>query len=116
MVAHGTIFEVSLLGGRVRVILLRGVVDVRNNGGEDRLPLAAPAVRLHPGERTQFVASEPPAPPRRAPPAESAWVSGMLSFDADRLGDAIAQANRYSKVRISLADPSLERGRVGVGL
>jgi transmembrane sensor len=31
----------------------------------------------------------------------------MLSFDADRLGDALAQANRYSATKISVADPRL---------
>ncbi len=112
VVAHGTIFDVSLVGGQVRVTLLRGVVDVRNNDGEDRLHAAAPAVRLHAGERTQFAANEPPALPRIAAPAESVWVSGMLSFDADSLGDAIAQANRYSEAQIRIADPSLDALKV----
>ena len=36
----------------------------------------------------------------------------MLSFDADRLDDAIAQANRYSAVKVSLADPTLDALRI----
>lgn len=107
VVARGTVFDVSLLGGRVGVTLLRGVVDVREAGAGTRRGPERPVVRLHPGQHTDFAASEPPAPPRPAPPAENGWVSGMLSFDAARLGDALSQANRYSAAKIRVADPTL---------
>lgn len=109
--ARGTIFDVSLLGGRVGVTLLRGVVDVREAGNAAR-GHQRPAVRLSPGQYTDFSPSEPPAPPQVAPRAENSWVSGMLSFDADRLGDALAQANRYSSAKISVADPALNDLRI----
>lgn len=108
VVARGTVFDVSLLDGRVGVTLLRGIVDVRETGRDERHAPRHSVVRLHPGQHTEFTATEPPAPPQAAPPAEGGWVSGMLSFDADRLGDALAQANRYSAAKISVADPTLE--------
>jgi transmembrane sensor len=103
--ARGTVFDVSLVGGKIGVTLLRGVVDVREDDGT-RQPRPS-LVRLLPGQHTVYAANEPPATPRIAAPAENSWVSGMLSFDADRLGDALTQANRYSTAKISVADPRL---------
>ena len=105
--ARGTIFDVSLLGDRVAVTLLRGIVDVRELDTPALSGPERPVVRLHPGQQTGFGASQPPAPPHAVSLAENRWISGMLSFDADPLGDALAQANRYSAAKISVADPTL---------
>jgi len=112
VVARGTIFDVSLIAGHVSVTLLRGVVDVHENGGDWTGPFGRTVVQLHQGQSTAFAASEPPTPPRIASPTENSWVSGMLSFDADRLGDVIAQANRYSIAKISVADPTLNELKI----
>lgn len=112
VVARGTIFDVSLIKSRVSVTLLRGVVDVRETAGSKTESSRTTVVRLHRGQSTVFTSSEPLNPPRIALPAESSWVSGMLSFDADRLGDVIAQANRYSITKISVADPTLNELKI----
>lgn len=112
IVARGTIFDVSLIKSRVSVTLLRGAVDVREKVGIKAKSSGALVVRLHQGQSTAFTASEPPISPRTVSRAESSWVSGMLSFDADRLGDVIAQANRYSITKISVADPTLNELKI----
>lgn len=112
VVARGTVFDVSLTEGHIRVTLLRGVVDVHENGSNRIGPPGGTVVQLHHGQSTAFATSAPPTPPRIAPPTESSWVSGMLSFDADRLGDVIAQANRYSVSNISVADPTLNELKI----
>ena len=45
----------------------------------------------------------------------TAWPEGMLQFDDQSLDAAIALANRYTKVRIRLADPELAGLRVTGG-
>lgn len=112
VVARGTVFDVSLIADHVGVTLLRGVVDVHKNGGDRTKPSETTVMQLHQGQSTAFAASGPPTPPRIAPPTENSWVSGMLSFDADRLGDVIAQANRYSIIQISVADPALNELKI----
>lgn len=112
VVARGTVFDVSLIAGHISVTLLRGVVDVHENGSNRIEPSGGTVVQLHHGQSTEFATSEPPTPPRVAPPTESSWVSGMLSFDADRLGDVLAQANRYSISKISVADPTLNELKI----
>jgi transmembrane sensor len=109
--ARGTVFDVSLLGRQVGVTLLRGVVDVQ--AGADRTKSGDRlAVRLHPGQYTDFSTSARPQPPQPALPAQADWVSGMLAFDRDRLGDALAEANRYSLTKIGLGDPALADRRI----
>jgi transmembrane sensor len=112
VVARGTVFDVSLIEGRISVTLLRGIVDVHENGQDKTGSPRGTVVQLHQGQSTLFAASEPPTPPRLAPTTESSWVSGMLSFDADRLGYVIAQANRYSVAKISVADPKLNELKI----
>jgi transmembrane sensor len=111
VVARGTIFDVSLLGGRISVTLLRGRVDVH-----EYAPRIADhrrtTVQLYPGQRIAFRPSDPIARPQPAVAGENAWVSGMLSFDAERLGDALAEANRYNATKISVADPALNNLRI----
>jgi transmembrane sensor len=104
--ARGTLFDVSLIGGHVGVTLLRGVVDVSRTDKGRRTNAAV--VRLQPGQHTDYATSEPPALPRVVASTESSWVSGFLAFDAERLGDALAQANRYSTAKIRVADPALD--------
>ncbi len=41
------------------------------------------------------------------------WRDGMLIFDNDRLGDIVAELNRYSTSRIVISDPSIRDLRLG---
>lgn len=104
--ARGTIFDVTVAGDRVKVVLLRGAVEVRDGRAQTDRPQPAIA-HLSPGQQISFAATEPLPSPRPAVTIEAQWTNGMLSFDGTRLADAIAQANRYSATRISLADPTL---------
>jgi transmembrane sensor len=109
--ALGTIFDVTLTGDRVQVTLLRGAVEVRETRMKDAG--AKPAVaRLSPGQQIAFGGAAPLAAPEPAAQANAQWTRGMLNFDRTRLADAIAEANRYSAVRISLADAALGDLRV----
>ncbi|PCD02251.1 hypothetical protein COC42_12425 [Sphingomonas spermidinifaciens] len=110
VIALGTVFDVGIEPGGVRVSLLRGSVDVRGvapAGG------VAAVTRLAPGECFTDVASRPKVV--RASPAVQQWVSGMLDFDGVPLGDVLEQTNRYSERKIRLGDPSLASARVTGG-
>ena len=108
--AHGTVFDVSLVDGRLSVALLRGSIDVRRGMGTAVAPAAS--TRLAPGQHLAFGAAAvspiPPPVPGRIPD----WTNGMLTFDGTRLGDAIAAANRYSTGKIAVAEPALADRRV----
>ena len=112
IVARGTLFDVGITDGRIRVTLLRGVVDVRNDGTTSN-PAEAPATkRLLPNQKMVFVASAPLPSPQPVVDADTQWAAGMLLFDRTRLADAIASANRYSTVKINIADPGLNDLRI----
>src|SRR3546814_13789299 len=38
-----------------------------------------------------------------------AWRKGLLVFNGQRLGDAAAEVNRYSDLRVTIDDPTLAR-------
>ena len=109
--ARGTIFDVAVLGDRVKVMLLRGAVDVRD--GHAHADKSQPAMaHLGPGQQVSFAAAEPLLIPRKASATDVQWPTGMLNFDRSRLADVIAEANRYSTARINLADPRLGDMRI----
>jgi transmembrane sensor len=108
--ALGTMFDVGIEPGGVRVSLLRGSVDVRGvapAGG------VAAVTRLAPGECFTDVARRPQVV--KASPGLQQWVSGMLDFDGVPLGDVLEQTNRYSARKIRLGDRSLATERVTGG-
>lgn len=118
VVALGTAFNVELLGGELRVTLVEGRVAVRAiaDGGALSLPgaqLPAGVKELKPGEQlTAFTGTA--ARVAAAPNLEAAtsWREGKLIFDDEPLGDALARVQRYSRVRIALADRKLNAIRV----
>lgn len=107
IVARGTVFDVSIADGRVKVTLLRGVVDVRNRDMRPGAGSARAAEQLRPGEKLAFVASAPLPSPQPAVDTDQQWTTGMLTFGGTRLADVIAEANRYSTAKIAIADPAL---------
>lgn len=109
VVAHGTVFDVRLEGEAVEVMLLEGRVEV------EQWENAAPArriVQLLPGDRA--VLHEVNAVPvvQGGWKQGASWTRGLIAADAMALGELVAEANRYSRRRISLADPALARLRV----
>lgn len=106
IVALGTVFDVGIAEGRVRVTLLRGIVEVRNTDVKSNAGPTQTARRLQPDQKISFVASAPLPPPQPAMKTDKQWTSGMLAFDETRLADAVAEANRYSTVKVVIADPA----------
>jgi transmembrane sensor len=46
------------------------------------------------------------------PERSTSWRHGQIIFDNTRLGDAVAELNRYSEAKIALADPALAELRL----
>lgn len=98
--AHGTIFDVELRPALVRVVLLRGSVEVRadpavaNSSGPGRM--------LAPGQAVVYAHGKAPSPPVAADPADTAWPDAMLSFDGTPLREAVAGFNRRNPVKLVL--------------
>ena len=101
----GTRFEVERHGEDVAVTLLSGAVNVS-------LPDAGEA-KLAPGQKARFGATGGIVVAQAEAVEDAArWTEGTLVFKQRRLGDLIAEVNRYSTVQIRLADRSLEDLRV----
>lgn len=105
VIATGTIFDVSLIGGRTDVVLLQGSVEVRTKDGRNKIG------RLKPGQKLIVAAAGPPER-RPATRTDSAWPTRMLQFDNTRLDEAAALANRYSQVQLKLGSDRIRALRV----
>ncbi|HKE47441.1 MAG TPA: FecR domain-containing protein [Rhodanobacteraceae bacterium] len=104
----GTRFEVERRGEDVAVTLMSGAVNVS-------LPEVAGAgeATLAPGQQARFGATGGIVVAETADIGTAArWTEGTLVFKERRLGDLIAEVNRYSTVQIRLADDSLADLRV----
>jgi transmembrane sensor len=112
IVALSSVFDVDIADERVRVILLRGTVEVRKTDVKSNAVLTQTVRRLQPNQTIVFVASAPLLSPQPAVEAEQRWASGMLAFDETRLADAVAEANRYSTGKIVIADPAVGELRI----
>ena len=98
IVAHGTVFDVTVDRAGVRVALLKGEVEVRKS--RTRLGANARSVVLQPGQQVTFASAKPISPISRAD--TQPWPSSMLAFDGVRLADAIAQFNSHNRRKIRL--------------
>jgi len=107
--ARGTLFDVAVSPGHAAVVtLMRGVVDVQPAAPPIwRSPAPKAPIRLAPGQRLAFEKSFAAPHLQAALAVESAWPNGRLVFHGEALSDALAQANRYSRQRITLAEASL---------
>ena len=105
VIARGTIFDVALDRAGVKVVLLRGAVDIRD--ARAKVSSAPPLARLVPGQvfADPPVAGAPSVTP--APAGRDAWVDGLLSFDGAPLGAVLEETNRYAAHKIRLGDPAL---------
>lgn len=118
--ATGTAFNVEIIGEEVLVTLLEGEVVVSNASAGRRatppviIDAAPPAAhKLKPGQ--QLLASTSQAPQivddvniQRT----NAWREGKVFLDGDSLSVAVARMNRYSRIRLSVADERLEALRI----
>jgi transmembrane sensor len=111
--ALGTEFDVHLSDQLFEVTLLEGRVTVtRDDHGHAPATVgkAKPApllAELRPGQ--QFVAVAKAVP--RVRPADVrrviSWRHGQIVFENERLEDAVAEMNRYSRRQVVLSDPRL---------
>jgi transmembrane sensor len=107
VIAHGTVFDVDVADSGVAVSLLEGSVEVRPQSVAVASRPSASTI-LKPGQHLVVAQGHVPQPLKAEEPR---WTSGMLSFEDVELGTVVASANRYSEVKILLADPATERLR-----
>jgi transmembrane sensor len=106
VLASGTLFDVELADAGATVSLLEGAAEVivRRPDGDER-------VSLQPGQRVAIARGDL----EEASPlvqAETKWTAGMLEFRGKPLREVIAEANRYSRTKIRLADREVGELRV----
>lgn len=104
--AAGTRFDVRSAADAVRVVLADGQVLVDPGNGRAVAHLKAP------GDSALVHANGTVATQRVDLEAVTSWTSGRLIFRQTPLAAAIAEANRYSLVRIELGDPALASEKV----
>lgn len=104
--ALGTQFQVRNEADQVTVTLLEGSVAIdRRETGE--------RVQLEPGDQAHFAIGKPGVSLRRIDAAlVTSWSTGRLRFRATPLREVLEEVNRYSTVKISVADPALSSTRI----
>jgi transmembrane sensor len=109
--AVGTQFDVYKTADKVTVTLIEGKVAVKEVQLEDG---AAPAeINLTAGEQLSYEVKTGTV--RRASAdisRASAWRARKLEFSDTPLADAVAEANRYSRIQIELDAPELQNARI----
>lgn len=101
--AVGTEFNILNSVAGVTVDVLEGVVEVDSRNGEVGTPAQLSEGGQITVERGGDVSDVRPADARRI----NAWKDGRLEFAAAPLAEAIAEFNRYSDVKLALADASI---------
>jgi transmembrane sensor len=105
--AHGTVFDVDLLGrDRVDVALLQGVVDVSRARALGLLHPVSVA-RLAGTQTARLDGARVRVTPVSLAPPRGDWTSGQLTFDQTPLSEVLADADRYGGHKIRLASPDL---------
>ena len=122
--AVGTAFAVRLESNRVDVTVTEGVVEVASSNQIPASDATESPVLMHrlqhvsATERVVITAAHAPQISTLAP-AEAdrqlAWREGMVSFDGESLGAAVAEINRHNRRQIVVSDPQLvDKPIVGV--
>jgi transmembrane sensor len=116
----GTKFDVSRSGGRVHVSVLEGVVKVRQPAP---MLATAPVRTLRAGKGIEtpdapasLFSAAPPAPVAAEHVPAGEWRSGRRTYIDARLGDVVADLNRYYAPGVTLADPALGEVRIAMEL
>ena len=112
VIAHGTLFDVSLSPQGVKVVLLRGSVEVQRIGAAPNDPRGPASRFLAPGERVVVPVAGPIPPPQRASADAENWTEPLLEFDSTPLSSAVNEINRESATKITLARPELGARRI----
>jgi transmembrane sensor len=112
-VAVGTAFDVRLDVDKVRVTMLEGTVRVERASNAIQHPPVIATVTA--GEQITIERNRDEA--TRIAVVEhtdrlTSWRRGQLIFENSRLGDAVAEVNRYSATQITLGDKQLADVRI----
>ncbi|TWI11916.1 FecR family protein [Aerolutibacter ruishenii] len=100
----GTTFQVSRDARTVHVGLVEGAVVISAAAAQGRVN----RVQLAPGEQVSVVDDVAFAPVQAFDIAVAeGWTQGELVFKGHRLDALLREANRYSRTRLTLADPAL---------
>ncbi len=106
VLAHGTVFDVALSPDQGAVVnLIEGVVDVGAPGKEPGRGRGEQVTRLTAGRALAF--GRGGAGRDVVPAFRADWTSDLRDLKAVRLGDLVAEANRYSGVPLVLASSDL---------
>jgi transmembrane sensor len=97
----GTVFDVDTSHG-LEVHLFKGAADVTPPAGQDLS--SRETVSLRPGQSIRFERMS--SPQVAAAPAQLHWPEGKQTFDDVPATAVAAEANRYSKTKILIADPA----------
>lgn len=125
-VAVGTAFDVRVDEARVQVTMIEGRVKVepaRRSVPDDATPAIANAPDLPQAQIREIILTagqQLVAAPALAvddirlanPERVSSWRTGQVVFEDATLAEAVAELNRYTRVPIELADPSLAELRI----
>ena len=119
--ALGTAFEVRVDNGAFRVVLVEGRVRVESprlakpQADESApVPAASVPVSTDMSAGSQLVAADDAdwRVMRVNTVQETSWLQGQLIFDDERLGDVVAELNRYSPRKMVFADQRLAERRI----
>jgi len=100
IVAHQTVFDVSVVGAEPTVAAIEGDIALQKEGRDGGVATQS----LVAGKASSMGAD---AVPRARSLAEARWVSGMVALDKTPLGTAVAAINRYNHRQVQLAEPGL---------
>ncbi|QDX25154.1 hypothetical protein FPZ54_03350 [Sphingomonas suaedae] len=106
VIAHGTVFDVSVAPGGVEIVLLQGAIEAR-----ERADGAGRVRRLSPGQKV-LISGGALEMPVAASMRDMQWVTPMIAFDATPLDAAVARFNRIGGRRIVIEGQISPRMRV----
>lgn len=111
--ALGTAFEVRRYAKRqVSITLVEGRISISPAWEGVKPALEPVTVLASPGQRLTFAPHRPPRLDRARLKQVIAWQSGEVVFDRTSLSVAASEMNRYSRLRIVIADPAAARLRL----
>jgi len=109
--ALGTEFDVKVSGDQLQVTLVEGRVAVSRDGSAAE-PLRPEPQVLTPGQQLIVSAWQDVQVMPTSVERITSWRNGRLVFEDERLGEVIAEMNRYSNRRLVLGDPALADLRI----
>ncbi|MFD1786190.1 FecR family protein [Sphingomonas floccifaciens] len=103
VVAHGTAFDIRVMPGRTEVMLAEGRVTVDSGRAGDA------GVAMQPNQLLVAAANGTLVSRVTDPERYTSWRSGVVTFDRVPLSQAVAEMNRYSDTKLSVADAATGR-------